>query len=193
MSAFRNLTGQRFGRLRVIRRIGTKRGNATWLCECDCGQEKVTVAKSLRCGETRSCGCLQREIAARLAATSHSNLKHGHARGTKQTPEYNSYRAAKKRCNDPKNDSYESYGGRGVEFRFTSFQEFLAEVGLKPNPKHLYSLDRYPNSAGHYESGNVRWATAKQQRHNRRPDSPLQELRAKKLLTMSRTRKEKVA
>ena len=43
----------------------------------------------------------------------------------------------------------------------------MANLGPKPSPKH--SLDRYPNPGGNYEPGNIRWATAKEQRANQRP------------------------
>lgn len=46
-----------------------------------------------------------------------------------------------------------------------SFQAFVADVGERPTGM---TLDRYPNPAGDYEPGNVRWATPLQQRHNRR-------------------------
>jgi|SRR5579859_591152 len=81
------------------------------------------------------------------------------------TPEYVSYVAAKYRCTEPKCISWENYGGRGIQFRFASFEEFLAELGPKPGPEH--SLDRIDND-GNYEVGNVRWATPLEQVHNRR-------------------------
>jgi hypothetical protein len=60
-----DLTGQRFGRLTVIRRYGTIRTEEniypTWLCHCDCGTEKVVTGRYLRTGRTRSCGCIQRD------------------------------------------------------------------------------------------------------------------------------------
>lgn len=77
---------------------------------------------------------------------------------------YGSYIAARRRCNDPNHHHYSQYGGRGIEFRFSTFDEFLALLGPRPEG---YSLDRI-NTDGHYESGNVRWATNKQQSHNRR-------------------------
>ncbi len=48
---------------------------------------------------------------------------------------------------------------------FENYPEFLAELGRKPSPKH--SLDRIDND-GHYEKGNVRWATRKEQSNNTR-------------------------
>jgi hypothetical protein len=54
-----------------------------------------------------------------------------------------------------------------------TFEEFFAEVGKKPSPRH--SIDRYPNNSGHYERGNLRWATSSQQALNRRPKQILRE------------------
>ncbi len=60
---FRDITGQRFGRLVAIRYIGPSNYGALWLCQCDCGTEKVISRKNLqkRSGPTRSCGCLSRK------------------------------------------------------------------------------------------------------------------------------------
>jgi hypothetical protein len=76
---------------------------------------------------------------------------------------YNSYRAAMERCRNPAHTSYKNYGGRGIEFRFKSLEELKVDIGERPDG---YSLDRI-NTNGHYEPGNVRWATIKQQSRNR--------------------------
>jgi hypothetical protein len=91
--------------------------------------------------------------------------KHGHAPAGNPSPEYNSWRGARDRCVNPKHISYRFYGAKGVEFRFVSFEEFLAELGPKPSPEH--TVDRI-DSTGHYEVGNVRWATRKEQFENQR-------------------------
>ena len=73
------------------------------------------------------------------------------------------------RCNDPNGIDYPDYGGRGIRVHpewETSFVAFLAHVGPKPSPDH--SIDRYPNNDGHYEPGNVRWATWREQTRNKR-------------------------
>jgi hypothetical protein len=66
--------GQRFGRLTVIRRNGSKRRAAAWKCLCDCGAETTATGHALRRGEKKSCGCGWR-LAALIAAT-----KTAHAR-----------------------------------------------------------------------------------------------------------------
>lgn len=65
MSALVNLTGKRFGRL-VVLRLEETRGNkhstnAVWLCQCDCGREKLAYSMNLQRGNTTSCGCYSRE------------------------------------------------------------------------------------------------------------------------------------
>ena len=53
-----DLTGQRFGKLVAIRCTGSNnRQRATWLCQCDCGNEYTTTCFNLRQGRNRSCGC----------------------------------------------------------------------------------------------------------------------------------------
>ena len=87
-------------------------------------------------------------------------------KGVTRTPEYQALKGARRRCNNQNDRSYKYYGGRGIEVRFRSFDEFLAEIGPRPSPEH--TLDRIDND-GHYETGNVRWATRKEQRINQRP------------------------
>src|ERR1700739_2277923 len=81
--------------------------------------------------------------------------------------ERRAYSDAKQRCTNRKNGGWPLYGGRGIKFLFGSFAEFYRHLGPKPTPKH--TLDRFPDTNGNYEIGNVRWATIGQQLANRRP------------------------
>lgn len=81
------------------------------------------------------------------------------------TPEYNAYCHALQRCTNKNNCNFKNYGGRGILFLFRDFKEFYSDIGKRPSRRH--SLDR-KNNEGHYEVGNVRWATRKQQAENRR-------------------------
>lgn len=63
--ALKNEIGNTYGYLTVIERSeNTKEGRATWKCKCKCGNETVVLGKHLRSGNTKSCGCYQRERAA---------------------------------------------------------------------------------------------------------------------------------
>jgi hypothetical protein len=159
MPEVKNIKGRRFGKLLVLSQV-KKRSNdrhARWLCLCNCGMRKRVQGHSLRSGRSRSCGC-QTKI-RRLAAS----LKHGYSRKGKVTPEYRAYTGAKDRCRkDAK--AHEAYFDRGIKFKFSSFAQFIKEVGNRPSSK--YSLDRRGNN-GHYEPRNVRWATASEQQKNK--------------------------
>lgn len=76
----------------------------------------------------------------------------------------NAYLNAKSRCENHNLACWPNYGGRGIKFLFKSLDQWLAEIGLPPS--ELHSVDRFPNNDGNYEPGNVRWATAKEQRAN---------------------------
>lgn len=153
---FIDIEGQQFGFLTVIGYAGKRNKAHFWYVRCSCG-----VVKTIRQGNlavVKSCGCL-------LKRGDHSAVQHGEARNFRHSPEYSSYHDAKGRCRNPKNKYYKNYGGRGIEFHFTSFEDFLAEVGRRPSPKH--TLDREDNN-GHYKKGNLRWVTRDIQNINKR-------------------------
>lgn len=62
MGKILDLTGMRFGRLKAIKYIGKdKHNNARWECVCDCGNNIVTTCNNLKRGNTKSCGCYNKD------------------------------------------------------------------------------------------------------------------------------------
>ena len=78
--------------------------------------------------------------------------------------EYMTYHDAKRRCANPYHLTNKiNYKERGIKFLFSSFEQFFDCLGPRPEGT---SLDRIDND-GHYEPGNVRWATPVQQAQNK--------------------------
>jgi hypothetical protein len=96
-------------------------------------------------------------------------LTHGHGSNKiGRSPTYRSWDGMIQRCTNQNHAAYKNYGGRGITVCaewLDSFEVFLADIGEKPSVD--LSLDRIDNE-GNYEPANCRWATAKEQRANRR-------------------------
>lgn len=98
--------------------------------------------------------------------------------GLRDTPEWKAWSNMKQRCSNAQNARY--YRERGIvvcpEWR-DSFEAFLRDMGPRPSPAH--SIDRRDND-GNYEASNCRWATKREQQHNKRKQASASQYRGVK-------------
>lgn len=165
-----DLTGKRFGRWTVIKRVNNNVNNKQprWLCACDCGAEREVLGVSIRKGSSQSCGCFFKD---RMTAI---KTKHG-LRGHRL---YSIWKNMLNRCNNPKHESYKDYGGRGIKVceQWHSIEHFYSDL-IDSYERHVRekgeiqtSLDRV-NVDGNYELSNVKWSTQSEQNANKRINS----------------------
>ncbi len=163
MPKLTDLTGSKFGRLIVLRRVNnSKSGKLQWLCQCRCGNTKIITGYHLKSGATKSCSCLSREKTIRRNM---SGVQHGHCRG-RPSKVYEVWHGIIGRCTNFKDKRYNNYGGRGITVckQWMKFENFLEDMGEVPKG---YQIDRIDNDKG-YCRKNCRWTTAKLNSRNKR-------------------------
>lgn len=164
MPAFIDITGQRYGRLVALRVEPSTSIRTHWRCACDCGQESVVNVAYLRNGDTKSCGCYQREC---ISAAHRIHGQSASAHGGKASRLYTIWNRMRSRCVSPNNKDYARYGGRGISVcpewgAFLAFERWALTSGYADN----LTIDRI-NNDGNYTPKNCRWADAKAQARNR--------------------------
>lgn len=147
----KDITGQRFGNLTVLKPdFKDRRGEWHWLCLCDCGSTKSVSGNKLRSGNTKSCGCLQREH----RASGNINRTHGMTKSRL----YYEWTNMKSRCYYAKNVMFHSYGGRGIQVceewkdSFECFMKWALLNGYEDN----LTLERI-NVDANYCPENCKW------------------------------------
>ena len=164
MSARKDLANKKFNRLTVIKYSHSdERGEAHWVCKCDCGNMRTVRGSCLRMGRSQSCGCYRKENNSKRMLGTKICVTHGMSK----TRFHEIWCGMIDRCNNKNNQAYHNYGGRGIKVckKWLVFDNFKNDM-LSTYKKGL-TLDRINNNKG-YGSSNCRWATQKQQLRNTR-------------------------
>ena len=174
------LTGKKFGRLEVKGYSHTENHNTFWKCICECGESVIKEGSSLKCGNTKSCGCLNRESLIK------SNYKHG----MRDDPFYKLWCGIRQRCFNKNTVGYKNWGGRGIKmcaswldfskFKTDMYETYLAHI--KKFGRRNTCIDRVDNNKW-YSKKNCKWSTRIEQNSNTRRNVFI-EFRGKRL-TMS--------
>lgn len=155
----KDLSGKKFNYLTVIKQEGFvvrdkgRKGNALWLCRCECGNTTIVDSSKIQSGRKKSCGCMKDS--------------HKTTHGMSRTATYQTWENMIQRCTNPNATKFHQHGGRGIavcQRWLESFANFLADMGEKPDDK---TLDRI-NNDGNYEPSNCKWATKEEQANNTR-------------------------
>jgi hypothetical protein len=163
----KDLTTRKFGKLtplrsEVFRSKDGKTKYTAWWCKCDCGNEKWIRYSGLIEGGSSSCGCYARDM-------KRWNETHGHSHSGKNggpSPTMISWLSMMDRCYEPKTNRYENYGGAGVTVckRWNKFENFIEDMGIRPEGKTLNRIDGSKN----YCKDNCKWSTKTEQNRNKK-------------------------
>jgi len=145
---WRDQSGKKIANWNVLSRKGCS-SPTKYLCQCGCGRISVVTSGNLLNGGSTQC-------------LSCARTTHGMSIGSRI---YETWESMLSRCRDARHSSYRYYGGRGIKVRdrWHKFENFLADMGEKPLG---LEIDRI-NNDGHYEPGNCRWVTRKENDINR--------------------------
>lgn len=153
---FMDLTGEKFGKLTVLKKHDVLNGKTRWMCQCDCGGTSISTTCNLKNGTARSCGCIRNERISKL------NLIHGET----DSILYKKWKGMISRCK-PNSIEAKHYYDKGIRVcnewkNYLEFKKWALENGYEKG----YSIDRIDNSKG-YEPSNCRWIPLRQQAWNK--------------------------
>jgi hypothetical protein len=173
-----DMVDRRFGRLVGVAFHEILHNHAWWLFQCDCGETTVADGAKVRGGNTRSCGCLHREISAARLTT------HGWRAKKRHDSTYRAWQEINSLCTNPAVPRFRDFGALGIAVApawADDFEAFVAVMGERPANTILERIDR----SGDFAPGNCRWASARsravraKESHpaNRLPPPPIEWLR----------------
>jgi len=157
------MIGKRFGRLTITSDAPHEKGHRSFICKCDCGRSKKVRFGHLKSGDTKSCGCLQKELMSKRTMTHGLSLKNG-----KETRLHRIWENMKARCLTETHQSYKNYGDRGIMvcdewLDYKVFYDWAMSNGYKNN----LTIDRVDND-GDYTPDNCKWVKKGHQGRNQR-------------------------
>lgn len=163
MSAYKDIAGQRFGRLVAIKHVkdSPEHKGGGWICKCDCGNTCFSRTSNLTHGNMISCGCYNKEKS--------KENKRARKHGMSKTRIYITWRNMRVRCSNPNDREYKNYGGRGItvcpEWRdsFEVFRDWAMQNGYRDD----LTIDRIDVNKG-YGPDNCRFITREKNNKTRR-------------------------
>lgn len=153
MPHIKDITGNVYGSLTVIKFDYIKNHRTYWICKCVCGNHRSVYLRNIK-RQFTTCYC--------------KRMKSRYRESVAKTKEYYVWLHIKSRCYNENDKGYKNYGARGIivcDEWLKSFSRFLLDMGIAPSKTH--SVDRIDNS-GNYQPDNCRWATATEQQNNTR-------------------------
>lgn len=170
---YKYFPGQKWNRLTLIKRT-RKEGRNQWFAIflCDCGNQKEMRIDGVTNGHAKSCGCYGQKQS--IEAMRQSKITHGMS----ETRLYKIFKGMKYRCEGKNCPCYGRYGGRGIRVEWTTFEQFIADMGdsyeqhVKAHGAENTSINRIDND-GNYNKENCEWSTKKFQSRNRRTSRTL--------------------
>lgn len=161
----KDLAGKKIGFLTALEPAPSINRCTAWRFKCDCGNEVIVKLKDIVSGRVKSCGCYRRKHTG--------DMRRKHGLKDKSPRLYNVWVGMRDRCNNPNNNSYKNYGGRGITVcsewnDFKAFYDWAMANGYDENAKRgKCTIDRIDNN-GNYEPSNCRWVDMHFQNTNTR-------------------------